>query len=52
MAYSYFPTQRSAEKWVRENLDPSIGRITIERAYHEIDDRKQWLVNYYLRAIK
>jgi len=52
MAYSYFPTQSSAEKWVRENLDLSIGRVTIERAFHKTDDRKQWLVNYSLRAIK
>ena len=54
MVYSYFPTRRSAEKWVRENLNAvGIGPVIIEELarYHQTDYKK--LYAYYpLRAIK
>ena len=54
MGYSYFPTRRSAEKWVRENLDSLYGdKVTIDYLRpSEQTDYSKWYAYYPLRAIK
>ena len=54
MGYSYFITRRSAEKWVRENLDATgKGPIIIEQlSKSHRTDYRQWYVYYPLMAIK
>jgi hypothetical protein len=59
MEYSYFPTNRSAEKWVRENLDYFDGEVVLRIVVGELsvhhyryNDKCKWYVYYPLRAIK
>ena len=53
MAYSYFPTRRSAEKWVLENLDSDVFKVVIRPLdKYAVTDYRKWFVYYPLRAIK
>ena len=54
MVYSYFPTRRSAEKWVLENLDSLFDdKVTISYLHpNEQTDYRKWYAYYPLRAIK
>jgi len=53
MAYSYFITKQSAEKWARQNLDSNHGIIIIEQLSRQHrTDYRQWYVYYSLLAFK
>ena len=54
MGYSYFPTERAANKWATANLNyVGFGPVVIrELSKYEQTDKRKWYAYYYLRAIK
>jgi len=54
MGYSYFPTERAAQKWAIENLDFIGNQIALlqELPRHEQTDYSKWFIYYPLRHVK